>query len=170
MPGLPETGLRPISDGNHSDFRILLHTRIENGTFPGFRSRSGYHFRPLPGAAPLEVEDGICKQIEEKIWDLDGIKEMTSFARENVGVVSVQVERTKDAKLLADEIKVRVDSILNFPEEAEKAMVEVATQKRKVLAVAIHGKADPRSLRKLADKTLDDLTNLPVSRRWRLPE
>ena len=40
-------------------------------------------------------------------------------------------------------------------------MVEVATQKRKVLAVAIHGKADPRSLRKLADKTLDDLTNLP---------
>ena len=43
---------------------------------------------PYPGAAPLEVEDGICKQIEEKIWDLDGIKEMTSFARENVGVVS----------------------------------------------------------------------------------
>ncbi|MEC8655467.1 MAG: efflux RND transporter permease subunit [Verrucomicrobiota bacterium] len=115
---------------------------------------------PYPGAAPLEVEDGICKQIEEKIWDLDGIKEMTSFARENVGVVSVQVERTKDAKLLADEIKVRVDSILNFPDEAEKAMVEVATQKRKVLAVAIHGKADPKSLRKLADKTLDDLTNL----------
>ena len=106
------------------------------------------------------MEDGICKQIEEKIWDLDGIKEMTSFARENVGVVSVQVERTKDAKLLADEIKVRVDSILNFPDEAEKAMVEVATQKRKVLAVAIHGKADPKSLRKLADKTLDDLTNL----------
>ena len=115
---------------------------------------------PYPGAAPLEVEDGICKQIEEKIWDLDGIKEMTSFARENVGVVSVQVERTRDAKLLADEIKVRVDSILNFPEEAEKAMVEVATQKRKVLAVAIHGNADAYSLRKLADKTLDDLTNL----------
>ena len=78
-----------------------------------------------------------------------------------MGVVSVQVERTKDAKLLADEIKVRVDSILNFPEEAEKAMVEVATQKRKVLAVAIHGNADAYSLRKLADKTLDDLTNLP---------
>ena len=109
----------------------------------------------------MEVEDGICKQIEEKIWDLDGIKEMISFARENVGVVSVQVQRGKDAKLLADEIKVRVDSIINFPEEAEKPMVEVATQKRIVLAVAIHGKADSKSLRRLADKTLDDLTNLP---------
>ena len=30
----------------------------------------------------LEVEDGICKQIEEKIWDLTGIKEMTSYSRE----------------------------------------------------------------------------------------
>ena len=40
-------------------------------------------------------------------------------------------------------------------------MVEVATQKRQVLAVAIHGKADTKSLRELADKTLDELTNLP---------
>ena len=55
----------------------------------------------------------------------------------------------------------RVDSIINFPEEAEKPMVEVATQKRQVLAVAIHGKTDLYSLRKLADKTLTDLTNLP---------
>ena len=114
-----------------------------------------------PGAAPLEVEDGICKQIEEKIWDLTGIKEMTSYSRENGGIVVVKVERGKDTKLLADEIKVRVDSILTLPEEAEKPMVEVTTIKRRVLAVAIHGKCDEKSLRKLADKTLDDLTNLP---------
>ena len=115
---------------------------------------------PYPGAAPLEVEEGICKQIEEKIWDLSGIKEMNSFARENFGVVSIQVASGKNAKVLADEIKVRVDSISTFPEEAEKPIVEVATQKRRVLALAIHGKCDEKSLRKLADKTLDDLTNL----------
>ena len=101
---------------------------------------------PYPGAAPLEVEEGICKQIEEKIWDLSGIKEMNSFARENLGVVSIQVALGKDAKVLADEIKVRVDSISTFPEEAEKPMVEVATQKRRVLALAIHGNCDERSL------------------------
>ena len=97
---------------------------------------------PYPGAAPLEVEEGICRQIEEKIWDLSGIKEMNSYARENLGVVSIQVALGKDAKVLADEIKVRVDSISTFPEEAEKPMVEVATQKRRVLALAIHGNCD----------------------------
>ena len=86
-----------------------------------------------PGAAPLEVEDGICKQIEEKIWDLTGIKEMTSYSRENGGIVVVKVERGKDTKLLADEIKVRVDSILTLPEEAEKPMVEVTTIKKACL-------------------------------------
>ena len=111
--------------------------------------------------APLEVEEGICKQIEEKIWDLAGIKEMQSFARENGGAVYVHVERGKNPKVLADEIKVRVDSILTLPENAERPMVEVATQKRQVLALAIHGNTDEKSLRKLADKTLDELTNLP---------
>jgi len=115
---------------------------------------------PYPGAAPLEVEDGICKQIEEKIWDLSGIKKLVSYSREGEGVVGVQVERGNDPQELADKIKVRVDSILNFPEEAEKPMVEVATQRRRVLAVAIHGNCDEKSLRKIADKTLDDLTNL----------
>ena len=114
-----------------------------------------------PGAAPLEVEDGICKQIEEKIWDLTGIKEMTSFARENTGVVSIQVEKGKDAKLLADEIKVRVDAINNLPEEAEKPIVEVMTAKRRVLALAIHGNCDLKSLRNLAEKTQEDLTQIP---------
>ena len=115
---------------------------------------------PYPGAAPLEVEDGICKQIEEKIWDLSGIKKLVSYSREGEGVVGVQVERGNDPQELADKIKVRVDSILNFPEEAEKPIVEVATQRRRVLAVAIHGNCDEKSLRKIADKTLDDLTNL----------
>ena len=79
-------------DGNYSDFRIFLHSCFKDGIFPDFDLDLVTISVPYPGAAPLEVEDGICKQIEEKIWDLDGIKEMTSFARENVGVVSVGVK------------------------------------------------------------------------------
>ena len=129
--------------------------------FPDFDLDIVTVYVQYPGAAPLEVEDGICKQIEEKIWDLKGIKEMVSYARENYGVVSVQVLRGTDAKTLADEIKVRVDSIATLPKEAEKPTVEVATQKRRVLALAIHGQCDEKSLRKLADESIKDLTNLP---------
>ena len=108
--------------------------------FPDFDLDIVNIYVQYPGAAPLEVEDGICKQIEEKIWDLKGIKEIVSYARENNGVVSVQVLRGTDAKTLADEIKVRVDSISTLPAEAEKPTVEVATKNMRVLALAIHGK------------------------------
>ena len=114
-----------------------------------------------PGAAPAEVEEGICKQVEEKIWDLTGIKELNSYSRENVGVVSIEVARGKDTEQLADEIKVRVDAIANFPEEAEKPMVEVVTAKRRVMAVAIHGECDEKTLRSLAEKMRDGLTAIP---------
>ena len=120
-----------------------------------------------PGAAPLEVEDGICKQIEEKIWDLTGIKEMTSFSRENFGVVSVQVERGRDAKLLADEIKVRVDSILTLPEEAEKPMVEVTTIKRGFLRWPFMESVTRNPCVNLPIKPLMILPTYPESPRWK---
>ena len=157
----PKRGCGQPLDGNYSDFRIFLHSCFKDGIIPGFRSRSCYHFRPLSRSSTAGSGGWYLQTDRRKDLGFGWNQRNDIICPKNVGVVSVQVERTKDAKLLADEIKVRVDSILNFPEEAEKAMVEVATQKRKVLAVAIHGKADSRSLRKLADKTLDDLTNLP---------
>ncbi|MBT3567927.1 MAG: efflux RND transporter permease subunit, partial [Opitutae bacterium] len=114
-----------------------------------------------PGAAPSEVEEGVCKQIEEKIWDLAGIKELNSYSRENVGVVSIEVARGKNAEQVADEVKVRVDAIANFPEEAEKPLVEVVTSKRRVMAVAIHGDCDEKTLRYLAERMRDGLTAIP---------
>ena len=156
-----EWGCGQPPTGNHCNCRSIFSIKgMKMELFPDFDLDLVSITVPYPGAAPLEVEDGICKQIEEKIWDLSGIKELVSYSQENEGVVGVQVERGNDPQELADKIKVRVDSILNFPEEAEKPIVEVATQRRRVLAVAIHGNCDEKSLRKIADKTLDDLTNL----------
>ena len=72
-----------------------------------------------PGAAPSEVEEGICRPIEEKVWDLTGIKQLRSYANENFGMVFVEVARGKNADQLADEVKARVDAIANFPQDAE---------------------------------------------------
>ncbi|MBL62620.1 MAG: hypothetical protein CMI30_04340 [Opitutae bacterium] len=116
---------------------------------------------PYPGAAPLEVEEAVCQPIEEKIWDLAGIKELHSYARENVGVVSVEVARGFKVSRLVDEIKARVDTIETFPEQAEKPIVEELVPKRLVLALAIYGETDEKTLRALAEKTRQDLTALP---------
>ena len=92
------------------------------------------------------------------MWDLTGIKQLRSFAFENMGGVFIEVARVKNAEQLADEVKARVDAIANFPQEAEKPLVEVIIPKRRVMAVAIHGECNEKTLRFLAEQIRDDLT------------
>ncbi|MBT3468417.1 MAG: efflux RND transporter permease subunit [Opitutae bacterium] len=116
---------------------------------------------PYPGAAPEEVEETICKRIEEKIQDLDGIKKLNSSAAENVGNISIEVERGYDISKLIDKIRTRVDSIQSFPELSEYPTVEEAIPKREVLNLAIHGQAEEKTLKELANKVRDDLVQIP---------
>ena len=116
---------------------------------------------PYPGAAPEEVEEGICLRIEEAVQGLDGIKKITSTAIENAGSVAIQVESDADSRKLLDEVKARIDAIDTFPELAEKPIVQELTNRRQVIDVAVYGDTDERSLRSLAEKVRDDLAALP---------
>ena len=116
---------------------------------------------PYPGATPAEVEETICKRIEEKIQDLEGIKKMNSIAAENMGVTTVEVERGYDITKLQDQIRNRVDSIQTFPELAERPTIEELIAQREVMNIAIHGHADPITLKEIALKVRDELVLIP---------
>lgn len=116
---------------------------------------------PYPGATPAEVEETICKRIEEKIQDLDGIKELTSIATENLGVVNVEVKRSYDISTLQDKIRNRVNSIQTFPELAEKPTIEELVAQKEILSLAIHGPADRATLKEIAMRVRDELVLIP---------
>ena len=71
---------------------------------------------PYLGAAPIEVEQGVCIRIEEAIQGIDGIKRMSSTASEGTGTVLIELELAADARKVVDEIKSNVDAIVTFPE------------------------------------------------------
>lgn len=73
-----------------------------------------------PGAAPQEIEEGINIKIEEAIQDINGIKKVTSVAREGIGTISIEVEDGYDVQNLLDEAKLRLDAISTFPVNIEK--------------------------------------------------
>ena len=116
---------------------------------------------PYPGATPAEVEETICKRIEEKIQDLDGIKELTSIATENLGVVNIEVKRSYDISTLQDKIRNRVNSIQTFPELAEKPTIEELVAQKEILSLAIHGPADRATLKEIAMQVRDELVLIP---------
>jgi len=112
---------------------------------------------PYPGAAPEEVESGIVELIEDRIQDVDGIKKITATAGEGYGSVLVEVERGYDATEVSDKIKVRVDAIDNFPEEAEEPRVEELLIRNEVISLAVYGDADVKTLKEIAEYIRDEL-------------
>ncbi len=113
------------------------------------------------GAAPAEVEEGVCVRIEEAVQGLDGIKEITSVASEGVGAVTIKLTLDADPRKLLDEVKARVDAIDTFPEETEKPVITEVTNRREVINLAIWGDADEHSLRELGERVRDEITNIP---------
>ncbi|MEM9400196.1 MAG: efflux RND transporter permease subunit [Verrucomicrobiota bacterium] len=110
-----------------------------------------------PGSTPYEVEEGICIPIEEAIQDLEGIKKITSKAREGGGYATVEVESGHKVRDVLDDIKVRVDAITTFPEDAEKPVIEELTIKNQVLSLAVSGDTDEKTLRLLVEQVRDEL-------------
>lgn len=112
---------------------------------------------PYPGAAPAEVEDGIILRVEEAIQDLQGVKRITSAASESSGSVTVEVRTGYDTRNMLDDIKVRVDAIDTFPEEAEKPIIEEIVLRTQVLSIAVVGELEEKAMRRLADQIREDL-------------
>ncbi len=114
-----------------------------------------------PNAAPEEVETGVCIPIEEAIATVDGIKRITSRAGENFGVVYAEVRSGyKVAEVLA-RLKNRVDGIRNFPEQAEKSVIEEIPIRLQTMSVAISAETDEKNLRAVAEQVRDALQSQP---------
>jgi len=113
------------------------------------------------GASPAEVEEAIIRRIEEKVAGLAGIKRIDSVAREGMGTVTIEVMKGWDLKKLLDEVKAEVDSITTFPNEAEKPIVREMTRRSQVISVAVYGDVSEATIKNLAEKIKDEITNLP---------
>ncbi len=114
---------------------------------------------PYPNASPEDVEEGVVIPVEEAIADLNGIREINSVAAENMGIVTVMVENGYEVRDIMDDIKVRVDAIDNFAEEAERPVLEELLLTSQVLSIAVSGDVDERSLRRVAEDVRTGLLN-----------
>ncbi|MCP4669541.1 MAG: efflux RND transporter permease subunit, partial [Deltaproteobacteria bacterium] len=114
-----------------------------------------------PGASPAEVEEGVIRRVEENVAGLAGIKRIDSKAREGYATVLIEVIKDWDLKTLLDEVKAEVDRITTFPKEAEKPIVREVTQRHQVINIALYGDAPESTLKHMAEKIKDEITDLP---------
>ena len=99
---------------------IVSFAMMRREVFPEFDLEMVFVTVPYPGAAPEEIERGICQKIEEAVQTVNGIKKMTSVAQENSGSVVLELRAdVKDVQRIVSEVRSAVDRIPSFPELAE---------------------------------------------------
>ncbi|MFP4429149.1 MAG: efflux RND transporter permease subunit, partial [Desulfovermiculus sp.] len=62
----------------------------------------------LPGADPEVIETEVVEPLEEELNTIEGIKELTSTSREEVGEVTVEFELYRDVDIAAQDVRDRV--------------------------------------------------------------
>jgi len=139
----------------------LLTGRVRREVFPEIKPNIVNVSVVYPGASPTEVELGVCQIIEEAVAGVTGIDKITSSANEGAGTVVVEAMQDADLDVVLDDVKNRVDAITNFPAEIEEPIVSQLVVRKEVINVSIAGDVDEMSLKRLAERARDAITDLP---------
>ncbi|MDK2971558.1 MAG: hypothetical protein PWP23_1313 [Candidatus Sumerlaeota bacterium] len=116
---------------------------------------------PYPGAGPEEVEEGISLKIEDAIEGVQGVKRYTTTSAEGMATAMIEVKTGEDVQVVKDRISDRINSILTFPDDAEKPSISEMIIRRNTMVLSIAGEQPEEQLKQLADQIKDDLTALP---------
>ncbi|MCL5255792.1 MAG: efflux RND transporter permease subunit, partial [Gammaproteobacteria bacterium] len=113
-----------------------------------------------PGAAPQEVEQGVIIRIEDAIDEVEGIKRITSNAREGMGTVTIEVESNYNIQEVMDEVRMNVDGISSFPAQIEPPLVYRMRPQRQIIWMSVYGDLDERSRKNLAREIRDEVRSI----------
>ncbi|WP_294233565.1 efflux RND transporter permease subunit [Prosthecobacter sp.] len=135
--------------------------RIPLEVFPDMPSRYISVNVPYPGATPEEVEETIILRIEEAIQQVTGIKRIVSTASSSGGNVMMEINDADQAREIIDDIKIRIDSIPNFPALAERPIIQHDDHLNSVISVILAADMAERDLRRLGEQVRDEISALP---------
>ncbi|MFN2354996.1 MAG: efflux RND transporter permease subunit [Desulfopila sp.] len=113
---------------------------------------------PYPGATPNEVEDGITRRLEEAVIGVEGVKQVTSIAQENIGVVTLEVEEFINTADVLDDVENAVDQLVEFPpQDAEEMIVTLVKPQPEVITLALYGDVPELTLKGWAERIKDEM-------------
>jgi len=141
-------------------FGFVSYSNLKATFFPDIPSRNIMITASYPGASPVEMEEGITLKIEDNLKGLTGVDRVTSTSSENFASINVELLTGHDANVLLQEVKNKVDQISSFPVGMEKINVYKLEMTDFVIAFAIHGDVDLRTLKSYGRRIERDLLNM----------
>jgi multidrug efflux pump subunit AcrB len=134
---------------------------LEKETFPEIKLYKVQVTVSYPGASAAEVEEGICNRLEDNTDGISFLEERSCEARDNVGIMVLDMQEAGDLQQFIDDVRSAVDGITDFPDDAEDPVIDELGRTSAVVSVAISADLSPPELKALAEHYRDRLLALP---------
>ena len=102
------------------------------------------------GASAEDVERALTVPLEQRLRNLDSLKEMSSSSAPGVSGITLEFDEGTDMVLALDQVRKEVDDFSSLPQDAELPRVSQTVRYESVARVLISGPNNLDDLRKLA--------------------
>lgn len=149
MMAIVALGLASLSSLNKESFPQLKPSKVQVTVL-------------YPGAAPADVEDGICNPLEDATDGISFLKEQDCDARDNIAIFTLEMQEQGDIREFTDDIITAIDAIQNFPDNIEDPVIKQLGRVNAVANVAITAdKLTEAELKTLAEYYRNLLLSMP---------
>ncbi|MEM8835016.1 MAG: efflux RND transporter permease subunit [Planctomycetota bacterium] len=140
---------------------ILFGLGLRREFFPEVRPTVVNVTAPYPGAAPDEVEESLATKIEDRVADLDDVKEVNTVVSEGLASISIEFEEGVDITESLFEVKREMDALQDLPDESDRITVDTFEANLPVIVLSLAGDEDERSMKEAIRAIREDLRSLP---------
>lgn len=140
-------------------FGVVGLKYINTQVFPDVTSDTVSISIKWSGATAEDVESNILQVVEPEVRFLDGVKDMTSYAREGAASISLTYDEGMDMQTALSDVEKALDSISLLPESAEDPEVSFSRWRDRIARIALSGPFTERALRNYAYQIRDELLN-----------
>ncbi len=128
---------------------------LKRETFPDFRPKEVEVSIIYPGATAEDVEEAVCRRLENALESVTYIEEYRSEARENSGTVTIEMQDGANFEQFFNDIRTEVEAIDDFPEETEEPVIRTLNKTDPVITLAVTGPMSVTSLKVYCEQLED---------------
>ena len=124
---------------------------VKRETFPDIPPKEVEVRVVYPAATAEEVEEAICRRIEDAVESVNDVEEIQCEARENRGTARIKMLEGRNYDRFFTEVRTEVEAIDNFPVESEDPVIKQLGLTDFVAAIAVAGPMSATDLKSYAE-------------------
>jgi multidrug efflux pump subunit AcrB len=134
---------------------VFAAPTLQRETFPRIEPSNVEITVLNPGTRVEDVEEALCRRIEDAVDGIDNVHELRCEAREGFARAVVEMVEGADLDRFTTDIRTEVDAITDFPDEAEEPVVKQLGRTDFVASVALTGPSSNPDLKAYAEELKD---------------